>query len=244
LAEERRREERARRRSEELEQDARELRIRRLLGAHRRQMNRITLNDSPPDTPNCAYCTVAALSDSDKLSSFLREHGLDDDVGMPDVGLLRLLNVLGLTRFQAGPPMDYTRKNLVPIWERLLRGGADRFSMPVRRYASLLPEPPARAYMQWIPGNTNMVIYRWIERREVPPGSGQFTVEDMAHALTSVRREDGELVYIDLQDVPPAVYQKLPSTTFQVMVFPTDVDWRYNRQLYAALRDGAVHASL
>jgi hypothetical protein len=244
LAEERRDEERTRRHAEEVERDARELRVRRLLSAHRRRLNRVTLNDSPPDAPNCAYCTLGALSDAEKLSSFLRDHGLDENVRLPDIPLQRLLSVLGLTRFQAGPPMNYRRRNLIPVWKRLLQGGADRSNMSVRRYGSQLPEPPAREYMESVPGNTNMVIYRWIERLEKPPGSGQFQVEDMAHALVSVRREDGEIVYLDFQDVPPRVYEKLPSTTFQVVVFPTDVDWRYNRQLYAALRDGEVHPSL
>jgi hypothetical protein len=58
-----------------------------------------------------------------------------------------------------------------------------------------------------------------------------------------VRREDGRIQYVDFQDVPPAIYEKLPGTTYSVRVFPTDVDWRYNRQLYSAVRDGTVHPS-
>jgi hypothetical protein len=36
----------------------------------------------------------------------------------------------------------------------------------------------------------------------------------------------------------------LPATSYDVVVIPATVDWRYNRQLYAALRDGQVYASL
>lgn len=244
LAEERRQRERAQRHAEEVERDARQQRIRRLVEAHKRRMNRLTLNDSRPDTPNCAYCTMAALADAKKLSDFLREHGFDDRHGRPDLELQRLLNVLGLTHVGAETPTMFRRFDLADRWERLLRGGVDRHQLGGRRYQSQVPEPHALEYMRSLPGNTNMVVYRWVERWEDPPGSGRYKVDTMAHALTSVRREDAAIVYVDFQDVPPAVYERLPKTTYDVVVFPTDVDWRYNRQLYAALRDGVVHPSL
>jgi len=246
LAEERGREDRERRHAEELERDVRELRVRRLLDEHRRRMNRVNLNDSgDPSAPNCAYCTMAALNDSKKLSEFLHDHGLDQFHGLPDIELQRQLNLLGLTRFGAGPPMKYNRRSLARRFEQLLKAGVERPDADLGpQFDHLLPERQAREYMEALEGNTNMVIYRWMERWEEPPGSGHFVVQDMAHALTAVRREDGRLQYVDFQDVPPAVYNELPGTTFDVVVFPTDVDWRYNRQLYAALRDGTVHPSL
>lgn len=238
-------EERARQHEEAVERDARELRARRLLDAHRRRNNRITLNDSPRGTPNCGYCTLAALSDAKKLSTFLRENGFDNEHSKPfEAELYSMMQVLGLSERSSGAPMIFERLELADRWEWLLQNGADRYSMSVRPYGSRMPEPPARQHMASLPGNTNMVVYRWVERVESPPGSGHFAVEKMGHALTSIRREDGEIVYVDLQEVPPAVYEKLPSTTFDVVVMPTTVDWRYNRQLYAALRDGKVHPSL
>ena len=65
-----------------------------------------------------------------------------------------------------------------------------------------------------------------------------------SHAVTAVRTPSGKIAYVDFQDVPPEVYLKLPKTTFDVAVLPTTVNWRYNRQLYAALRDGKYNGSL
>lgn len=228
------------------DRDARELRIRRELEAHRRRMNRVTLNDSQGRAAreNCSYCTMGALSDARKLSEFLQQHGFDETRAPYDPELARLIDLLGLTHPTGGPPQVFRPAGLKNVWTRLLSMGADRFELQTRRYESRMPEPAARHYMESLPGNTYMVLYACVERIEKPPGSGRFETESMGHAVTAVRREDGEVVYIDFQDVPPAVYERLPKTTFDVVVLPTAVDWRYNRQLYAGLRDGTVHPSL
>jgi hypothetical protein len=244
LAEQRRREERERQHAEQVERDARELRLRRLLDAHKRRNARVTLNDSPRGTPNCGYCTVAALNDTKKLSEFLRQHGFDEHSRPPEAELHHMMQVLGLSDHSSAAPRVFERYELAEQWQRLLSRGVDRYHMSARRYESMMPERPARAYMESLPGNTNMVVYRWVERVEEPRGSGQFTTKNMGHALTSVRREGGEIVYVDFQQVPPAIFEKLPTTSYDVVVIPTTVDWRYNRQLYAALRDGEVYASL
>jgi hypothetical protein len=232
------------RHAEQLERDVRERRIRRLLEAHRRQQNRLTLNDAP-DTPNCGYCSVAALNDAKTVSDFVREHGLDQSNPLHDKELRELLNVLGLSHAETGAPMVFRKLTLARRFERMIKQGKDRNDIDLESARlGQLPEPRAREYMESLPGNTSMVIYRWVESIEEPPGSGKFRVEIGSHAVTAVRTTSGQIVYIDFQDVPPRIYASLPKTTFDAVVLPTDVDWRYNRQLYAALRDGKLSPSL
>ena len=59
------------------------------------------------------------------------------------------------------------------------------------------------------------------------------------HALLAVRREDGAITYLDLQQIPPAIYDGLNSKVGAVIVNPTNVDWRFNRKLFDAVRNSA-----
>jgi len=59
----------------------------------------------------------------------------------------------------------------------------------------------------------------------------------VGHSMIAVRQPDGSIVYIDLQKVPPATYDHLNPAIGAVEVLPTDIDWRFNRQLTSQVRD-------
>jgi hypothetical protein len=227
----------AERQAEALERDIVERRVRRLLDAQRRKNNRLALNDAP-GTRNCGYCTLTALKDEASVSDFARKHGWDQTTPMSDERLRDALHDLGLRHADTAEQKTFRQLGLAVRFRKLLEKGEDRDAIDVDKVAPHRPEPGARAHMESLPGNTNMLLFRWMERVEVPPGSGQFEVRPSAHAVTAVRTTTGRILYVEAQEVPPRVYLNLPKTTFDVVVLPTDVDWRYNRQLYASLRDG------
>jgi hypothetical protein len=55
-----------------------------------------------------------------------------------------------------------------------------------------------------------------------------------AHVLIGVKAPDGSISYIDFQHTPPKVFDSLDPHCYGVSVIPTNVDWRFNRQIYAA----------
>jgi hypothetical protein len=57
------------------------------------------------------------------------------------------------------------------------------------------------------------------------------------HALLAVRGQDGAIIYIDLQQVPPTVYDRLNLQVGAMIVSPTNVNWRDNRRLFDTVRD-------
>jgi hypothetical protein len=238
--------------AEQLERELRERREQRLLDRQRRQQNRLSLNDvpEPHKTPNCAMCAVAALSDSKTVSEFLRKYSvpdqhLDNFKPLSDKELQQLLRRIGLSRPESGASLVFRRPVLRHQFSAMIKRGTHRKDIDLDT-AGLgeLPAALATKHLESLPGNTSMLIYRWVESIETPPGSGKFTVTMGSHAVAAVRSPSGRIMYVDTQDVPPKVYLNLPKTTFETVVMPTDVDWRYNRQLYAALRDGKYESSL
>ena len=57
------------------------------------------------------------------------------------------------------------------------------------------------------------------------------------HALLAVRKEDGSITYIDLQQIPPTVYDRLNLQVGAMIVTPTNVNWRNNPTLSDTVRD-------
>lgn len=86
------------------------------------------------------------------------------------------------------------------------------------------PQRDATKFMQESSSNTFALI--------IKPSAGS----DMAHSLIAVREPDGSIVYVDLQQVPPATYDRLNPVNQFIEVIPTDVDWRHNRQLYGVVQ--------
>jgi hypothetical protein len=211
---------RERRYQEELRRSQVEQRIKTLKERIWWRNNRLTLNDSnDPRAQNCIHCSLAALSDADKLSTFLREHGYDENKELFEKDLPSLLRKQGLTHVGTAEAKSYSRADLVAPWTQLLKNGADRRTMDMTPFGRL-PEASAREFMKSTHGNTNIVAFRSLVSVENPRGSGKFEVKSVGHAVTAVRHEDGSVVYVE--------------------VFPTDVDWRYNRQLFAAVRSAEV----
>jgi hypothetical protein len=226
--------------SEILAREARELReaqdrARQLLAEQRarqlaaeREKRRLVLNDTRGywGRRNCAYCTYAGLSDADKLSLFLRQNDMDDSV-MPNLAEInRVLRQLGLMSsttpaIAAFPPTQEKRRRAKEVAQGDLQPRPGEVGAAGR---------DAQSFMQNSSANTFAVNVIFGDQ-----GS---------HSLIAIRRDDGSIVFLDLQRKPPQAYAALDEFVHTVVVMPTDVDWRYNRQLYAALRDSAVEPVL
>lgn len=192
-----------------LEQERRREQVRAHLAEARQEHQqrleeeRRKFNDSPEsrNTTNCVYCTVGGLSDYDKLSVFLREHGLNDKQHTSVTKNYELLEKLGLRSAQS------------PASAKFQRSGKKNW------LGRENPQRDAKKFMQESSSNTFALIIKGT------PAS------PFGHSLIAVRQADGSIVYVDLQKIPPATYDRLnPSIQF-VEVIPTDVDWRFNREL-------------
>lgn len=217
----------------------REARIREMLEDQRRSRRpRLSLNDSRGQNAknNCTFCTAAALSDADKLSTFLRHNQLDDSAPLQVPDFEHLLRSSHLRSSVTPYPRSFQRDDLKSELEHEARTG-------VRSQQGKDPWPPeyaAEAYMERTQVNTFALVVEFISSVEHPPGSGHFVSRHEGHAMIAVKQADGAILYIDPQEVPPGVYQSLPRSVFKLTVYPTDVDYRYNRQLFAAVRDAKL----
>jgi hypothetical protein len=185
-----------------------------------------------PGRPNCVLCSLAGLSDVDKLSTLVQQENLDvsDPSRRPTyVEIWRSMDELGL-RDQNTPPRGQFPE---------LHYQAERARTKVRR--DLLNRNPvpgfpfryqAKWFMQTSSANTFLVIFEYLNGTEFD-----------AHALLAVRRDDGSITYLDLQMVPPTVHDDIDPGSTAVIAAPTSVDWRRNRQLRNAVENG-VHQPL
>ena len=235
----------AERHREAVERDAQELRLRRLVDGHRRRMNRLNVNDSQGAVAagNCTSCALTMLNDVPGVQEFARKYQFDEGMTRSSLDLDRVLIRLGLTRLAAQVPRTYSNSQLDRLLQRMVGARKRPQRNIARRFGDQYPESRAREYIAGLPGNTSLIAFNYVTREEVPPGSGHFEVKSPGHAIVAVRMDDGEIVYIDPQNVPPRVYRWLPPVASTVTVYPTDVDWHYNRQIFAALRDGNVSDS-
>jgi hypothetical protein len=64
-----------------------------------------------------------------------------------------------------------------------------------------------------------------------------------SHTIVAVKGPDGSITYMDFQTQPPKVARHLDPKIFSVTVVPTDIDWRFNRQLHS-MYENAPHAPL
>jgi hypothetical protein len=251
LAEERERERERERQTllyqQQLQRDLREERARKERDRERRRRNRLNVNDAegPVARVNCTFCALAALDGAVNLSAFLQRSGLDQHNLLSDEEVERELVRLRLSHPGGGlPPRSFTRRGMRAHLHRMFDAHTGPGAPAIgSRYAMLAPAHDALSYMASTSGNTFLLGFTGVTRSEQPPGSGHYQTKELSHAVVAIRKDDGEIVFIDPQNVPPGVYRRLPPTAFFVNVFSTDVDWRYNRQLFAALRDGVVHES-
>lgn len=217
----------------------REARIREMLEDQRRSRRpRLSLNDSQGQNAknNCTFCTAAALSDADKLSTFLSHNQLDDSAPLQVPDFEHLLRSSHLRSSVTPYPRAFQRDDLRSELEHEARTGV----RSQQGKDSWPPEHAAEAYMERTQVNTFALVVEFISSVEHPPGSGHFVSRHEGHAMIAVKQADGSILYIDPQEVPPGVYQSLPRSVFKLTVYPTDVDYRYNRQLFAAVRDAKL----
>jgi hypothetical protein len=117
------------------------------------------------------------------------------------------------------PSSDAAQKEVRMKVEHDLQNGEPPPTFPFHEHA--------RAFMETSSANTFVVgLKHW---------DGSKTDE---HAVLAVRRDDGSIVYLDLQRVPPVVYDGIDPRSYGALVVPTDVDWRANWQLSYAVEYG------
>jgi hypothetical protein len=189
---------------ERQQQEARE-KLADLREKHRAWLDdrRRTFNDMNSNR-NCSYCSLGGLSDFDKVTAFVRDHDLDGNTPPNGYRVRELMQELGL-RSANSPP------------EAVFKADAGR-----KRSKTSDPQLEADKFMKESSANTFFVSISTKTSRGIGEG----------HALLAVRQVDGSITYVDLQQVPPVIYDKLNPRIDHVFVTPTDVDWRFNRKLF------------
>jgi hypothetical protein len=169
---------------------------------------RRTFNDALSNQ-NCVYCTLGGLSDFDKVSAFTRRYNLDLEAEPNIVQTFDQMQELGLVDDSTPSGAQFgSRKGRFP------------WSKPVDAKIE------AETFMKESTANVFVLSVRPKSTRGI----------DKGHAMLAVRREDGSITYVDLQQVPPAIYDALNPKIDTVIVVPTNVDWRFNRKLFDVVR--------
>jgi hypothetical protein len=167
---------------------------------------------------NCSGCTLASLGDFSRLSEFIEQHSNKVDVkkslsGLKDMEIWQLAGRLGLR--SRGTPRPYTFPPTTA-------------AVSAARRAAASPVPPlfehweeVTRFMQESTANTFAVTYDYHR-------GGEY----VGHALVAIRQEDGTITYVDFQYQPPRIRDLREVNIYAVTVIPTDIDWRFSRQLY------------
>lgn len=169
-----------------------------------------TFNDSDPSHANinCVFCTIAGLSDYDKLSTFLREKEVSDKTPPKPEENHALLEQFELRDENTPPSAKFE-----PSKKKL--------RLPSRQN----PQRDAEKFMKKSSSNTFALIV------QTTPGHPD------AHSIIAVRQDNGTITYIDLQKTPPATYDSLHPWIKSVDVIPTKVDWRSNNLLSRVIQE-------
>jgi hypothetical protein len=187
------------------------------------------LNDMP-GRPNCTQCSIAALSDEDKVSVWVRKSQSEPEGANRDA-LEKDLERAGLRHpatDERGPGTD-PRQDF-PQEEQVIRLAVEAIKRPPGA-----PRPEydyvARGedYMRESNSNTFVIAVTSFDGKNL--GS---------HTIIAVKGPDGSITYMDFQTQPPMVATHLDPKIFSVTVVPTDIDWRFNRQLYS-MYENAPH---
>lgn len=167
---------------------------------------------------NCGFCTLAALLDT-SVSKLNRRMVWPHNDG---VTIPRMQHYLWT-------------KGLIPHGEQA-KGWLEEtaFGEPT------LPERFERVVRNQGPGqsNTFALFYSREVRVQHPPGSGLWRTELEGHIITAVRRDDGSTLYIDFQTEPPTTSRMLNPDIGDLHYWPTTADYKYNRHMMDALRNG------
>jgi hypothetical protein len=211
-----------RRRQRELEQQR----------AYERQYEQRRMVENPfndlPGQADCGYCVLAGLTDSNTVSSFILEHNLRPE--SPLLSLSQMLNAmraLGLTSGDTAAPRQFfpaAPDATIARVERDLSNGHPHPTFPFHE--------DAKRFMENSDAETFVVTLKYWD------GSAF-----VAHAMLAGKRDDGSIFYLELQQVPPAVYDNIDPRSVGAVVVPTDVDWQSTWQLNYAVQYG-VHQSM
>lgn len=174
----------------------------------RQEKRRFNDSEGRRANENCVFCTIGGLSDYDKLSVFLRDSGLSDKNSVSPAKNYELLERFKLRTKDTPPSAKFEPTRKKLRW-------------PSRQN----PQRDAEKFMQKSSSNTFALIIK---------GTPQ---SPFAHSMIAVRQPNGRITYIDLQKNPPATYDALHPSIQSVDVIPTDVDWRFNRELSKVIQD-------
>jgi hypothetical protein len=185
-----------------------------------------------PNRPNCGYCTLAALSDMDNVSTLFREMDLDDRNPNRRLTLKEIDDVLfewGLTSNHTPPPATFpaSRAERLDARNKVEQAARNGHAPPIFPFQNA-----AKKFMEMSSSNTFVVAF-----------SAYHAPNYDSHVLVAVKRDDGSIVYVDPQAVPPLIHYDLDPQCHVVLATPTDVDWRNNRHLSNFVRNG-VHEPL
>jgi hypothetical protein len=167
---------------------------------------------------NCSGCTLASLGDFSNLSQFIEQHSNEANVkkslsGLDNMKIWHLTGRLGLR--SRATPMPYTFPPTTAAVSAARRAAASPVPPPFQHWEEVT------RFMQEPTANTFAVTYDYHDNGEYG-----------GHALVAVRQEDGTITYIDFQLRPPRIRDLRGRNIYTVTVIPTDIDWRFNRQLY------------
>jgi hypothetical protein len=189
-----------------------------------RRMTQHPFNDMA-DLPNCAYCVLAGLTDADTVSTLILQKNLHpSDARLSVSELLRLMKEWDLKnedtpRSRQFPGSSAEQSEASVKVERDLQNGEPHPTFPFHEHA--------KTFMETSSANTFVVALRYWD--------GSRTEQ---HALLAVRRDDGSIRYLELQRVPPVVYDDIDPRSHGALVIPTNVDWRANWQLSYVIENG------
>ena len=215
---------------------ARRAQRRAQLDAARREREQRRMLANPfndmPNRPNCSLCALAGLSDVDRLSSLVRDRNLDVSDPNGRLSIDQSWNLLirwGLRNQETPPARQFppTRAET----DEARRKVALEFTngKPSPRFSY---QDQAKEHMATSSANTFFIAFEFLNHG----------VYD-GHALLGVKRHDGSIIYVDLQNVPPTLHDDLDPRIYAVAVLPTSVDWRTNQQLANVVKNG-VHVPL
>ena len=189
-----------------------EIRARLADARKRREDAKRNFNDAKG--PTCNACPLAALGDWGTVQRFMDRHGQGaDDLTPREIS--QLLHDLGLVDLdtpglKAFPPGE-SGGRLTKMMEGDLRPVMSEFTKMQRDALEFMGSSSSNTFL------VNTTFY---------DSHGSHT-----RALVAIRQADGTITFLDPSTKPPEVLNGLDQYTTKVTVTPTNVDWRFNRNL-------------
>jgi hypothetical protein len=164
--------------------------------------------------PNCRGCVVAALTDNGDVSSFLEKHNNGKDPTPREMSqLMHDSGVIDLNTPspKAFPPSTSTSQRLKKMAEGKVRPESAEFDKV---------QTDAHQFMRDSSSNTFVVTYKFYDG-----------ARHQSRTILAVRGADGTIDYLNPSKDPPQIHYRLDELTTSIAITPTNVDWRFNRNL-------------